>query len=414
MDSKKLKKLLKKAFEVGITKPEPDPLFSGTDIERNLIQYLSAEPSIEKEILEFFKAEPSFDIFNEKMFNEGTHLCRISYKTLLTWLLYFSEVNGIDNALSCLENYLRIDYSPAHAILAISGIEIEKPIDLSPSIQLVPFSSLPSSPLKNTLDPPFFKPENLLRLGLIGFSTAQHFSRPPKSALIRDTRLSPKSFDSEKEMDSFIPNYNDLYEACECLTLVGGSTPLPVASWHQVKEKVPLAGFTGYGYGSSIHDIINPSICKFSEDLSEEARNLYQKFSKLKQQVRDKLRVPILRLNQARRRQNVADKAIDLGVSFEALYLNDRSYKEQIAFTFRLRASWYLGANKAERESLINTFKKIYECRSIAVHTGKLELNKGQEKTSELLKKADDLCVKSIIKITESGDFPKWDKIILG
>ena len=67
-----------------------------------------------------------------------------------------------------------------------------------------------------------------------------------------------------------------------------------------------------------------------------------------------------------------ADKAIDLGVAFEALLLNDRSHKDQIAFTFRLRAAWFLGSSKDNRRELINLFDKIYECRSKAVHTGRL------------------------------------------
>ncbi len=299
MDSKKLRELLEKALKAGIKRPAYTPKIFDAELER-IAMRMSTEPCIEKEIIKFFESEPLLEIFNEKLFNQGNSWNRVSFITLLGWLLYYSEINGIDNALSSLENYLKIDYTPAQEILALSGIEITEPIELSKTIKLVPFSSLPSSSLKYSFDPPFLKPKNLPHISLIG--TIQHI--PPKAALIRDVRLSPKTVKSinlDEDRTPYIPTFQSLYEACECLTLVGNSTPIPVATWHEVNEGVPFcAGFLGGGWGGSFHDVINPSICKFSKDLSEEAIILFQKFSNLRQEVRDKLRVPILRLNQAR------------------------------------------------------------------------------------------------------------------
>lgn len=129
--------------------------------------------------------------------------------------------------------------------------------------------------------------------------------------------------------------------------------------------------------------------------------------------------MPIERLNQARRRRNTADKAIDLGISFESLFLGDRSPKEEISFSFRLRAAWHLGNNKEQREELTEVFCKIYDCRSRAVHRGKIEekiklKNRGKIETPTFLKEADALCVESIRRIIQRGEFPDWNRVILG
>lgn len=146
--------------------------------------------------------------------------------------------------------------------------------------------------------------------------------------------------------------------------------------------------------------------------------DVYAKFSRLSQEDRDLLRIPFQRLNQARRRRNLADKAIDQGVAFEALFLNDKSHKDNISFTFRLRASLFLGGNIQERRDLLNFFTAFYSCRSEAAHTGKLGSVikvplRGRISAADILTESDTLCERTIIKIIEIGGFPDWTELML-
>ena len=75
---------------------------------------------------------------------------------------------------------------------------------------------------------------------------------------------------------------------------------------------------------------------------------------------------------------------IDLGTAFESLFLPSDSV-DQLAFQFRLRASWHLGKGKAHREELMDEFKAIYILRSKAVHNGELPRRSGLGKESQLL-----------------------------
>ena len=68
-------------------------------------------------------------------------------------------------------------------------------------------------------------------------------------------------------------------------------------------------------------------------------------------------------------------------------------------------------------------FREIYDWRSAVVHTGKLPEKKiskkkkrpyTEEEVMEFIKRTQDLCQKSIMKVLEDKRFPNWNDLILG
>ena len=64
-------------------------------------------------------------------------------------------------------------------------------------------------------------------------------------------------------------------------------------------------------------------------------------------------------------------------------------------------------------------FREIYDWRSAVVHTGKLPTKTKRtpfdpEQVEKFIKRAQDLCRQSIMKILEDGQFPDWSDLILG
>lgn len=120
---------------------------------------------------------------------------------------------------------------------------------------------------------------------------------------------------------------------------------------------------------------------------------------------------------QARKAENQVDQMIDLGIAFESIYLGG-DVRGELSFTLRIRAAWFLGKNAEERESILREFKVIYDCRSRAVHSGRLDdfVKVGKKPTplDEFLAMAQNRCADSIKKIIERGGFPDWDKLITG
>lgn len=341
----------------------------------------------------------------------------ITIELLAKWLTITAHQIGVNTAIDQLHTFLTAKGTPARAILAISGIAPEEEITISGSLKLVPFESLPSSTPKTALAPLYLKNEFLIQQGFIPFHP-QVNSRYPKAALVKDIEIFPKVIENfERDINPI--DYSELYEACEFLALVKKSTPVPAGSWPELDVSVPCKQVLGSSWSYQTPDVLSntDTILNTSDWLV--ISDIYAKFSRLRQKDRDLLRIPFQRLNQARRRRNLADKAIDQGVAFEALFLNDKSHMDNISFTFRLRASLYLGQTIQERQYLMEFFTAFYSCRSEAAHTGKLGpaikvKNRGKITIAEILNESDTLCERTIIKIIEDGGFPDWTNLMLG
>jgi hypothetical protein len=418
MEQNKLRDLLKQAKTKGFQHPTIPYWAHDTELEQALLRRVSTTPEIESDLLSLIEIEPEFDSFNGKMLNQGRGYHRVELKTVLDWLLYITDKFDEDVALSNLKKFSQINHMPVQEFLAISGIAINSSIELSEDIRLIPFHEVPPCIVKDALDPALFKPEFLAQFGISPgvFSFLNH--NPPKTVIVKPVKAKPKFQSPEDTSSNFCPESKALYEVCECITLVSSAAPLPIVNWVMPEDWVPCSGFIGGGWSTPVIEILDKTVINLTDDELLDLKSLFGKFCLLDQKIRDGLRIPIQRLNQARRRKNIADKAIDLGVALEALYVNDRSSHEQISFTLRLRASWHLSDNYEHRKELIDIFNKIYECRSRAVHTGKLDHNiklKGRTiQTSDLLKMADELCVLSIRKVIKDSSYPNWESLILG
>jgi hypothetical protein len=357
---------------------------------------------------------PELEIFNEKVMNLGTSKCTVHLEDLASWLIGRAFTNGAKLAVEDLQKYIDINLMPIVFVLAVSGIKIHEMERLSDEIELVPFSDLSNHLTLSSLKTPQLKNEKFFP----GFSAS-----PPLIAIITRSELKPKYYDRyemEKpskdlsSMDEIARCERLLYEACECLTLVGPSTPVPVAIWSKAEEWVPCANMLGEAWSNLIHDVISNKEYQFEHSDIERAREIYKSFFELSEETRDRLRVPIVRLNQALRRISLADAAIDLGIALEALLVHDRGPLDPIAFPMRLRGAWLLGDNLAKRKVLLEMLRNLYVLRSQAVHTGKVDAVIKGTATVDLLGKGFELCVEAIEKIIRDGGFPEWDSIILG
>lgn len=371
---------------------------------------------LEELILELSKVDAVCDLCDGRILNSGQGGIAIRIEDIARWIVSVSHVLPIDSILQKLESFLCFDYMPVIQTIAISGLSPREEIQITEDITLIPFESLPSSYGKEALSPSYLQPEFLLKIGL----TPQHRQigyRPPKAALVRNLKLRPKLY-SSKDIAKHGADFLPFYELCEFLVLFKEATPLYVAGWCDTSDEVPFKSLLGEGYSAPIIDSLSRTEVAITQKDWDELAPLYQKFVQLPQNVRDLLRVPIQRINQSRRRVNLADKAIDLGVACEALMLNDKSHKEQISFTLRLRASLFLASSYEERETLMHFFSAFYSCRSIAAHTGKLDSKvkipfRGKIKPSMILEEGDRYCVDAIIKIINLGHFPDWNRLLL-
>ena len=294
------------------------------------------------------------------------------------------------------------------SITLLDGIRIERNIEISDGIRLAPI------PDSSTDFPPY----------IIAPPHGQYSDYFGRTLIIVDERVSPIfAHPSEMSTDNlpspFIRSSRDtvfrnfvVAEFCEALSLSANHIVNCTAWWTHVDPDEAFAVTTtgrAAAWSSLFHEK-NKAIEVDVEDIRK-AMSLYSTRRELRPEVARKLRVPIDRWMRSKADRNPVDGFINVGTALESIYLNDAGYTGELRFRMALRAAWYLGDGMDERSTLLNDFKNIYDRRSKAVHTGNL---REKERAPEFMATAQDLCRKSIVEIIEDGDFPDWDRLVLG
>ena len=359
---------------------------------------------------------------------------RFELNELLEKLLNIAIFGGVETAVSAFEKCVSKDASASfESITLLEGITLETEIQVFDGIRLVPIpasSNLPrclgSLPHVSESD---FHWRTML---VIDYSISPIFQKPLLAALDE-----PHTILREKppvEIEGFqikakgvkFPEYtsttNTVFHQkfCQALSLACNSGVKPSKSWKFVaKDELlninseKLCSLPPGPFGDRI---------KVGEAQIDDAKCLYEALvnsaSNTPSNLAKKLQIPINRWIESKVSKDPVDKMIDLGTAFESLFLPSDSV-DQLAFQFRLRASWHLGKNKAKREELMDEFQAIYTLRSRAVHNGELpqriKIKKGElVPTSEFIPRAQDLCLDSIKKILEDGKYPDWKSLVLG
>ena len=155
-----------------------------------------------------------------------------------------------------------------------------------------------------------------------------------------------------------------------------------------------------------------PGSYTLSESDLDGLKELYRGIVGLDPDTRKKLQVPINRWISSVGLREQTDQMIDLGIALEALYLGGE--RSELGFKLAIRASWLLGHNKTERHKLLGIFRDIYKYRSDAVHQGTFMSRRGPEERDEVIKQAQDLCLRSIKKVIRQCQIPNWEILVLG
>lgn len=361
---------------------------------------------------------------------------------LLEKLLNIAIFGGTEAAVSAFDKSISKDASVSfESIILLKGITLETEIQVFDGIRLVPIPA--SSDLPRCLesfsqtDVSNFYCETML---VIDYSISPIFQKPSLAAIVEDKNYTTVTDKPPAEIEGFQikakgekspeitfgPSTAFHQKFCQALSLACNSGVKPSRSWKFVaKDELininPTNSFSSTKPSGPFRDSFGNQN-KVSEDQINKAKCLYEilvdSSSNTPTNIAEKLQIPINRWIESKVHEDPVDKMIDLGTAFESLFLPSDSV-DQLAFQFRLRASWHLGKNKADREKLMDEFKAIYSLRSQAVHNGKLpkkiKIRKGESvPTSEFIPRAQNLCLDSIKKILEDGEYPDWKSLVLG
>jgi len=395
MNKEKFRTILDAAVQKGITEIpssfEHRQLYPGH-------RQLETEPQIEDDLKQFLRADTAISsVFDDKMFYTGNGGTTVPLSHLIQWLL--KRVNEHDSKVAAdnLERYLSTWEVPGQDVLVISGISLFTPVDLGNGLKLLPFDHLVNSFRKAWVEG--------MAMGRSGLG----MPILEKAVLTCPNKMMRK----QQGRPDFTPKFLELEQARQWLTLIGPSCPLQLAYWWEPEEWVPLAGMTG-SISGHIHDVMHGPGRIFDETDMEKAKTIFRIISDIDDGLKTRLSIPLNRLNQSIRRMQSVDSAIELGIALEALFFDDGTKSSELSFKLRLRGAWLLGATHEQRKEVMATLDELYDCRSAAIHSGKLDGIKTHKPKDELLKEGYCLVAQAIESILRKGRFPDWNDLVLG
>ena len=327
---------------------------------------------------------------------------------LAQWMIYRSREFGAAATINDVRDFVTSNKPEMFTVRALNGVVLQNPVLLQPDLFLMPIIHLPACQQRNEV------------LGLItGVSLQMQPLTPwPTTALVLKYTMHPAISESDRPSkqtaDDRAFRETRLAEAQLCMGVACKGVIDLIAAWSQpAAAKIPAVFPTGTmttmrgGFSRRPPKEFHPA----------EARRIIDLFTEFRGE-RESLHVPLERLNSAMAQTRVVDRAIDLGIALEALLMHDsgtgqRSDNQELRFKIGLRGAWLAGGTPAKRKACLNTLRKLYDLRSAAVHSGRITRGKTMEH-HHFLESGEDLCADLITKVLETGDWPDWDKLVLG
>ena len=340
-------------------------------------------------------------------------------------------MRGVDEAVLAFDRCTEDTPGSFKVIALLEGIKLERKIQVFEGIQLVPLSDSSSEfphYVPDLSEGVFGRSVNSLKrktLLIVDYSVSPTFHKPLGKKISGDLgalikRTFQAEINSEDVSNTDAPKFCGQF--CQVLSLACNSPVQIALLWEFIAESElynlynrRTAGMNGMWADS------NPwrSSAEAEEADIEKAKCLYKNWVKFNSKGSAKLRIAIERWMKSKTPEAPIDQIIDLAIAFEALYLSDTN--NELTFKLGVRAAWYLGEDKADRQKLLTKFKDIYKHRSNAVHNGQLNktVSFGGEDIhrSKFIKRAQCLCHRSIMKMLKEECFPDsdyWDNLILG
>ena len=296
----------------------------------------------------------------------------------------------------------------------LEGVQLESDVQVFNGITLIP---LP----KSSTDFPYYLNGKLdydmemldfwgSTLLVVDYKVKPRFVNPTEAAALN----APGSHSPNGTVASLDAPSFDAMEFCRALSLVCRSDVFPSVRWQTVSPR-DISDLGGpSGVTRSLPMAVRPQAPCSSTQVGE-ARDLYVAMMNLSEAARVKLETPISRCVASLGPKPLVDKAIDLGIAYESLFLPEIS--DELRFRLGLRVAWLLGVDRDKRAALLADVMSFYDMRSKAVHNGTLpkqaKIGKDRVNPSRLIDRAQDLCVQSIRRIIYEG-YPDWNSIILG
>lgn len=362
------------------------------------------------QVLAALREDPRVQALEGRMISYGDYATAFDIKTLAMWFLRTIQEYGQDIAEKNLNTFLNSDKVSVINTLWVLGVEVDKTIDLGNGYKIESVHKMPDSREKRR----YLKRDDF-------FHPPHQIMPKPKSAItcicqVTKAVKGSETFQQGKIRDKeFWNSYQRLSEIALLLNAIDGVSCIPYYLTSYALHGMPMGIFGGSGGGSPIYDIIGHASSKLSRDSVSEIHGLVDAFGVLPSGEKLRMTRALSRLSQAKRRLQIEDKILDLGIALEMALLDDNVNNDQLSQSFRLRGSWLIGKDGDDRHIIYSQLKDIYDYRCQVAHSGVLCKN-NWTKIDEVRNRFHEysFLAERIIQHLIHKGHPEWSKLILG
>ncbi len=356
--------------------------------ELNQFDLISSYPQFH-ELTQQLKEDKRFEMFGGYVHWFGGHGIEANYDTLAAWMTRKSLNSSINNTLLTLENYISLNKIPMMYI-GILESSIDTRFTFCNEVEIFPekvnigfptnIQSASNQPLA-IIKTKFEHPVNVFKEMPNGEVPKEPFEKMNDVVNCLNLALPPTNGIHLVLTGSFL---GDEIETPFEQEVIGG--------WRLPSEKRVL-----------MRTSINIPKLK-------EADKYLQIYSHLERSKKKYLNITLDRLNRVGYIFNYQDKAIDLRICMESLFLGaDNNDHQQLRYRIALRAAKFLGKSTSERKELFKDFKDCYDLTSTVIHQGVFP----NKKSPALIDKIAGLVKIALIKIMENNGNIDWQDVEL-
>jgi hypothetical protein len=331
------------------------------------------------------------------MITMGNGAASIKPVYFINRLLDVTAERGALFAVSALKRLFAAERAKIKSQCLVWGVEVPKPFKLAQNLDIAP---LPADPMPAILQGEISRfPRHL--------QNKSWFSILSSEFVVSSVVVEPAE---TRELD--IPAVEVHKRFMDAVAILCACGPGPVKleqSWSEFTDP-KLAEITPIrGPALFLQEVI-PLVISQPVKISDSVRRDVQRYLNLTQEVKDRLRGPLDRLNTGMCKRSLIDQAIDCGIALEML-LGDEMTTE-IQYRLALRAALFLGNTLSERQKIRKEVKDLYGLRSKGVHGSRNPIKvKGGK---EVVEAGLAACSSAIRKIVKQGTFPNWANLELG
>lgn len=340
-----------------------------------------------KKCLELISKVKEYGIFNDHTQYFGNSGSPVTYEQLLDWLIERAKIVGSEKAIAEIDYYVTESEVQVEHIELIVGIHVDCEWEFSNGIK-------------------FTSPGNIsngsLGRDLVNETFSKRIPYPNVTAVLIAKFEHPVIHQTESDTSRAFDRIKIPYENLKITRLILSlSRPVDygvhsIASTTISPDNLPfLTNGQGWGIIPFRHPPLGPPILEIE---FRGADDLIRKYDQLAPSFKAKLRIPLEKLNSFGSGESLEDRAVDLRICLESIFLADGN-KEQLRYRVSLRAALFLGSNLDARKEIFKTVRDSYDMTSTIIHNGKCGSNFDLNK----LRQAAELARKAVIKLIDKG-----------